>query len=82
MSNVHHLPGEDRQRSQFKSKKTRKEKATDADIARALRAALAHGLTVYAYTIEGNRVSVQTKPDQPAAKGASAEVDAWFAANG
>lgn len=82
MSNIHHLFGEDKPRPQPRARGPYRKKATAADIARAIRAAEQLGLTIYGFTVEGEKVHLQTKPGPETAPRSTSHADDWFSRRG
>lgn len=83
MPEVYHLYGDRAPAADRKSaSKAKTPKATDADIQRSLRAATRLGLTIYGYTVDGNRVHVHTKPLSIPSAATGDEADAWLARHG
>jgi hypothetical protein len=86
MSNVHHLNVAPATPTTKGRRKPYTPKVTAAVIQRTLRVAIANGLTVYGYEVDGDRVRVQTKPTPSTgltgkAADAEARAEAWLEKN-
>lgn len=82
MSNIHHIFGEGEPRPQPRIRGPYRKKATAADIARAIRTAEQLGLTIYGFTVEGEKVHLQTKPGPDAPPRSASMADDWFSRRG
>lgn len=84
MSNIIHLGG----KAAPEAAPTRKrrgpyrKKVTKAEIMRAVNAARDLGMTVYGWTVQEDKVHVQTQPVAGETKRSASDVDAWFARHG
>ncbi|MEY8800154.1 hypothetical protein AB9K35_07550 [Leisingera sp. XS_AS12] len=79
MSTIHELKSVSRaQQSAAKSAAPRAARVTDAQLKQALRNAHAAGLTIYAFTIEGGTIRVQTRPEASADAIHQTDAEAWF----
>ena len=78
MSNIVHFTGGAEPRPAPRTRGTYRKKATAAEIKRAVLTAQESGLTIYAVTIDGDKVHLQTKPSLENGAGAASAADDWF----
>lgn len=83
MSNIHHLRGAPTPLPQpvKKARGPYRKKVTAAEIERAVLTAEKVGLTIYGFTIDGDKVHFQTRPTPMTADNSQSAVDAWFASD-
>lgn len=82
MSNIHHIHQGTTPQPKKRTRGPYRKKATASDIERAIRTAEKLGLTIYGFTVEGEKVHLQTKPTLDDNGSNSSAAEEWFAHRG
>lgn len=82
MSNIHHLLDEGEPRPKPRTRGPYRKKASAVDNTRAIWVAEQTGLKVYGFTVEGEKIHLQTRPGPDAVPNGTSLAEDWFARRG